>query len=93
MFVKFSCGCIGFPLPTPIDFNGQDRNAIVIDPCDGDRDAPYGSLSWSPRQMESGVTHVPLEGWDADLLHKRLGIRLAKADSFDRIKTELGLPT
>jgi hypothetical protein len=49
MLVKFTCGCIGF---------NTHPKALIVAPCDVDRDEPRVSMFW--RNMDA-KTHVPLD--------------------------------
>ena len=53
---KFSCGCIGWAF---------EPKALVLTPCDGDRNDPYISPYW--RDL-SDKTHEPLDETEAKKL-------------------------
>jgi hypothetical protein len=80
MFCKWDCGCIGIA--------SDDHRAIVIIPCEGERDSPRNSLSWFKRNM-IGKTSEPLDVEDEVELHQKIAQRFGAADRFDLIAQAL----
>lgn len=81
MFVKFSCGCVGFP-------PGSDGYAVVVHPCDVADTDYWEPLSFSRRDIDGkGYEPLPPEA-EENLLHD-LARLMGDGYRFRRIKSLL----
>ncbi len=89
-FVKFSCGCIGFNSPAPINSKDAEagRNAVVVKACDLPSDMCWEPITVYRRDLSDKST-APLSPEETEELLNEIGGLVSDGYRFRQVKSLL----